>query len=187
MDNEPHQFIMHHNKTDLKRLDNFVHRTFNATDLLQFVKSLQRIYNDAGGMEKIFTDGMIKEQNTCLAITNFKEKFFEGISSSRSFKHVSDPSKGSSAKRLNMFLRWMVRHDNRGVDFGIWRGIPMSSLSIPLDIHSGNIARKLELLHRKQNDRKAVEELDAQLRSFDPTDPVRYDFALFGLGAMSEF
>jgi uncharacterized protein (TIGR02757 family) len=105
----------------------------------------------------------------------------------RTRKHVSDPAAGSSSKRINMFLRWMVRNDNRGVDFGIWKKISPAQLSIPLDVHSGNVARKLSLLTRKQNDWKAVEELDAVLRSFDPADPVRYDFALFALGAIEKF
>lgn len=187
MDQDPFQFVMNHDLADLKRLEKFVHRTFNAVDLIQFIQSLKHFYVHAGGMESVFTQGMIGHTNTAAAISGFKEKFFEGFRSSRSDKHVSDPSRGSAAKRINMFLRWMVRHDTRGVDFGLWRNIPMSSLSIPLDIHTGNIARKLGLLHRKQNDRKAVEELDAQLRSFDSIDPVKYDFALFGLGAMKDF
>jgi uncharacterized protein (TIGR02757 family) len=121
------------------------------------------------------------------SIHNFKKIFFNGNHPSRTTKHISDPFKGSASKRINMFLRWMVRHDNNNVDFGIWKNIPTSILSCPLDVHSGNVARKLGLLKRKQNDHKAVLELDLNLRKLDKIDPVKYDFALFGLGVFEGF
>ena len=121
------------------------------------------------------------------SISEFRNIFFELPHPTRTEKHVSDPINGSAAKRINMMLRWLIRNDNNGVDFGIWNKISPSKLSIPLDVHSGNTARKLGLLSRKQNDAKAVKELDIVLRSFDPLDPVKYDFALFGLGVIEDF
>ena len=121
------------------------------------------------------------------AIHHFKKNFFELPHLTRTQKHISDPLKNSAAKRINMFLRWMVRNDNAGVDFGIWKNISPSQLSCPLDVHSGNVARKLKLLNRKQNDGKALTELDNSLRKLDPKDPVKYDFALFGLGIFERF
>lgn len=187
MDESPYQFIMHHNAADLKKLGNFVHRTFNATDLVFFVKSLRNIYTHHNGLEEIFTTELNESANAANAISNFRLKFFSIKFPERTAKHISDPLRGSSAKRLNMYLRWMVRRDKKGVDFGLWSQISPSVLSIPLDVHSGNMARKLGLLERTQNDWKAVMELDAILRSFDPNDPVKYDFALFGLGAIGKF
>ena len=121
------------------------------------------------------------------AIHEFKNIFFSINHPTRTEKHVSDPNKGSAAKKLNMYLRWMVRSADRGVDLGIWDKIPTSVLSIPLDVHTSNVGRTLGLLQRKQNDWKSVEELDASLRSFDSIDPVKFDFALFGLGAIEGF
>lgn len=121
------------------------------------------------------------------AISLFKQLFFEIPHPSRSQKHISDPNRGSAAKRLNMFLRWMVRPNDTGVDFGLWKNISPAKLSCPLDVHSGNVARKLGLLSRKQNDGKALTELDTSLRKLDPNDPVKYDFALFGLGVFEKF
>ena len=186
MGNSPHDFILNHSKLDLKQLDGFVHRTFNSGDLCYFVKSLQNIYTHCGGMEAIFTKH--KTENSLQpAISEFKKIFFSLDHESRTEKHVSDPVKGSAAKRINMMLRWFVRKDNNGVDFGIWKNISPSILSCPLDVHSGNMAREFELLHRKQNDAKAVDELDVSLRKMDVQDPVKYDFALFGLGAIADF
>jgi uncharacterized protein (TIGR02757 family) len=186
MGNAPYDFVMSHNENDLKRLEGFVHRTFNGYDLIGFIKSLQNIYVHHGGLETIFT--MYQEndslQNT---ITKFKTIFFEIEHLNRTEKHVSDPSKNSASKRINMWLRWNCRQDNNGVDLGIWKDISPSKLSCPLDVHSGNVARKLGLLSRKQNDAKALEELDKNLRMLDPYDPVKYDFALFGLGVFEKF
>lgn len=185
-DNAPFDFIMNHEDKDLAPLENFVHRTFNGIDLQFFISSLRNIYINHGGMEEIFSTHATKG-NLQPAIHAFKNIFFEIDHLERTRKHVSDPFRNSAAKRINMFLRWMVRKDNAGVDFGIWEKIKPSQLSCPLDIHSGNTARKLRLLTRKQNDSKALEELDLSLRKFDPRDPVKYDFALFGLGVFEKY
>lgn len=186
MGESPFDFIMNASSSQINKLQ-FVHRTFNSDDLKCFIKCLRNIYNMHGGMEKTFTS-FAKSETLQPAITEFKRIFFELEHPFRTEKHVSDPMMGSSAKRINMMLRWFVRNDNRGVDFGIWnKNIKPSQLSLPLDVHTGNIARKLGLLDRKQNDAKAVNEIDLVLRSFDPIDPVKYDFALFGLGAIDKF
>ncbi len=184
MDYSPHQFILNHKEKDIKKLKGFVHRTFNEQDLVYFFKSLKNIYQKYGGLENLFSSNKIPLQKR---IHHFKKIFFELSHLRRTEKHVSDPLKGSAAKRINMFLRWMVRSNQKGVDFGIWKSISSSDLSLPLDIHTGGVARKLGLLKRKQNDAKALLELDTKLRKFDPIDPVRYDFALFGLGAFEKF
>jgi len=181
MDNDPHQFIINHTDNDLKSLLGFVHRTFNGYDFIQFVKSLKNIYCNHGGLEMVFFNNM-KDNSLHNSIHQLKNIFFEKEHLKRTRKHVSDPCKGSAAKRINMFLRWMVRKDDKGVDFGIWNSINQKYLSCPLDVHSGNIARKLGILKRKQNDHQAVLELDNSLRKFDESDPVKYDFALFGIG-----
>ena len=186
MDNDPYAFVMNHKDEDLKALDNFVHRTFNGNDCTQFIKSLQYIYSNHNGLENLFAKHAEKD-SLQPSISNFKNTFFEIEHLQRTKKHVSDPLKNSAAKRINMFLRWMVRHDNAGVDFGIWKNISPSLLSCPLDVHSGNVARKLGLLKRKQNDAKALLELDIALRKLDSKDPVKYDFALFGLGVFEGF
>ncbi|GLU45069.1 TIGR02757 family protein [Allomuricauda sp. NBRC 101325] len=186
MGNSPYDFVMSHTQDDLESLSPFVHRTFNAIDLGYFVNSLQNIYKNHGGLELVFTDHQTKDSMQP-AISKFKEIFFELPHQNRTQKHVSDPNKGSAAKRINMFLRWMVRDSSTGVDFGIWKDISASKLSCPLDVHSGNVARKLKLLKRKQNDAKALQELDTNLRKLDASDPVKYDFALFGLGVFERF
>ena len=184
--NSPYDFVMNHQEHHLEKLENFVHRTFNGQDFISFIKSLQNIYTKHGGLEAIFTKYQEPDslQN---AITEFKKVFFEINHQNRTEKHVSDPSKNSSSKRINMWLRWNCRQDNKGVDLGIWKNISPSKLSCPLDVHSGNVTRKLGLLSRSQNDAKAVAELDANLRVLDPNDPVKYDFALFGLGVFEKF
>ncbi|MBT8303814.1 MAG: TIGR02757 family protein, partial [Bacteroidia bacterium] len=186
LDNSPHDFIMNHNDAELENLLHFVHRTFNGEDFVQFIKSLRHIYTDHGGLEAIFKNNS-NEDSMQPAIHEFKNIFFEIKHLERTRKHVSDPLKNSAAKRINMFLRWMIRKDNAGVDFGIWQSLSPSQLSCPLDVHSGNVARKLGLLKRKQNDAKALVELDTSLRSLDKKDPVKYDFALFGLGVFEKF
>jgi len=183
MDGAPFDFIINHKKSDLKRTKGFVHRTFNAQDLNQFFSSLQNIYLNHGGLESALS----QTKNIAENISQFKELFFLKAESLRTLKHVSDPLKGSSAKRINMYLRWMVRSDNRGVDFGIWNRLSPANLKLPLDVHTGNVSRKLELLQRKQNDWKAVEEISNRLSEFDAIDPIKYDFALFGLGAIEGF
>ena len=153
---------------------------------MQFIKSLQHIYKNHNGLESVFKTH-IEANSIQTSISKFKSTFFEIDHLQRTQKHISDPLKNSAAKRINMFLRWMVRQDNAGVDFGIWKNISPSVLSCPLDVHSGNVARKLGLLSRKQNDGKALLELDTALRKLDAKDPVKYDFALFGLGVFEGF
>jgi len=187
MGDAPHDFVMHHTARDLKSLLGFVHRTFNAEDLADFIRALKSLYEEHASMEHFFADSIATHGNTSPAISAFKQRFFSGPHAARAEKHVSDPLAGSSAKRINMFLRWMVRADKNRVDLGIWKNISPAHLSIPLDVHSGNVARQLGMLTRKQNDARAVEELDAVLRRLDPTDPVKYDYALFGLGAIEKW
>jgi uncharacterized protein (TIGR02757 family) len=186
MGNSPYDFVMNHKEHHLENLIIFVHRTFNGIDFKTFVIGLQQLYQNHGGLEHFFTQHQESDsmQN---AIAAFKKQFFSVSHLPRTTKHISDPTKGSAAKRINMYLRWMIRKDNNGVDFGLWQNIPTSVLSCPLDVHSGNVARKLGLLTRKQNDGKALAELDNSLRELDPIDPVKYDFALFGLGVFEGF
>ncbi len=186
MGNSPYDFIINHRDSDLKGIEGCIHRTYFAEDFIYFIEALKYIYLEKGGMEAIFaryqTDDSLQP-----AIHEFRKIFFELPHNSRTERHLSDPFKGSAAKKINMFLRWMVRNDDRGVDFGLWRSLSPSVLSCPLDVHSGNVARKLGLLTRKQSDAKAVAELDARLRELDPDDPVKYDYALFGLGVFEGF
>lgn len=186
MGNSPYDFVMNHSEDDLGKFEGFVHRTFNADDFKFFVQSLKNIYLNHNGLEAVLKP---KEENDNyqLAIHDFKQIFFEIPHLQRTQKHISDPVKGSAAKRINMFLRWMVRDAKKGVDFGIWKSHNSSKLHCPLDVHTGNIARKLTILKRKQNDWKAIQELDKTLRKFDKNDPVKYDFALFGLGVFEKF
>jgi uncharacterized protein (TIGR02757 family) len=186
MDNSPYNFILSATGSDFKRFERFCHRTFNTTDTLYFLNSLKNIYQHHGGLSKLFAKGFAVQKSAKAALTYFRRVFLEPEYPLRTIKHVSDVSKGSSAKRLNMFLRWMVRNDKKGVDFGLWDDINPSWLSIPLDLHTGRTARQLGLLKRKQDDWKAVEELTSELRKFDPSDPVKYDFALFGMGAFEK-
>jgi len=171
---------------ELDQAIRFVHRTFNSVDLAYFLKALRHVYRNRGGLETIFETHKTSD-SLQPAIHELHKIFFELPHEKRTERHVSDPFKGSAAKKINMYLRWMVRKDNRGVDFGIWESISPSVLSCPLDVHSGNVARKLGLLKRKQNDARAVAELDGVLRSFNSEDPVKYDFALFGLGVFEKF
>lgn len=185
MGNSPFDFVMSHSTEQLDRFDNFVHRTFNADDFKTFVIGLRHIYTNHNGLEAMF----IHSENNSLQknISDFKNVFFEIEHEYRTQKHISNPLNNSAAKRINMFLRWMVRNDATGVDFGIWKSVLPAYLSCPLDVHSGNVARKLGLLIRKQNDAKAVLELDTNLRNLDKDDPTKYDFALFGLGVFEGF
>ncbi len=184
--NSPYDFVMAHTETDLKKLEGFVHRTFNSTDLVYFITALRAMYHAYGDMESFFRQ-FHKENTLQKAIHHFKTAFFNLPHQQRTEKHISDPYKNSAAKRINMFLRWMVRDAKAGVDLGIWHSLSPAQLSCPLDVHSGNVARKLGLLKRKQNDGKALFELDTQLRILDPNDPVKYDYALFGLGVFEKF
>lgn len=190
MGNSPYDFVMSHTDKDLEYFESFVHRTFNGQDFASFIKGLQHIYNNHGGLEAVFAQHQSRDVETKSmqkSISEFKKVFFEIQHQTRTQKHISDPLNNSAAKRINMYLRWMVRQDNKGVDLGIWKSISPSLLSCPVDVHSGNVARKLGLLTRKQNDGKAVVELDLKLRALDPNDPVKYDFALFGLGVFEGF
>jgi len=188
MDYSPYEYITQGNEKDFEKLNNFKHRTFNGADCIFFIRSLQNIYHHHGGLEKVFNYGLETGKSDMMqAIIHFRKKFLEYPHESRSAKHLPDPGRGSSAKRINLFLRWMVRKDECGVDFGIWNSIRPSDLFCPLDVHSGRTARNLGLLYRKQNDWKAVEELTLNLRQLDPVDPVKYDFALFGLGIFEKF
>lgn len=186
MDNSPYDFVINHTQKDLKNFEGFVHRTFNANDFRFFIKSLKNIYTSYNGLEELLR---IKDQsdNYQTSIHQFKKVFFEIDHLPRTQKHVSDPLKKSASKRINMFLRWVVRSNKKGVDFGIWKTHNPANLHCPLDVHTGNVARKLGILTRKQNDWKALQELDTALRSFDKKDPVKYDFALFGLGVFEKF
>lgn len=183
MGGQPLDFILNGSEKDFRDLK-FVHRTFNSIDLNYFLKALKCIYVDNQSLEILFAKhkGSMAEK-----ISSFRDSFLSYSPEKRTEKHISNPLKNSSAKRLNMYLRWMVRVDNRNVDFGLWKSILPSELYCPLDVHTGNVARKLGLIQRKANDWKALEELMTRLRSFDSKDPVKYDFALFGLGVYEGF
>lgn len=184
MDSSPYDFLLQAGREDTDRFTSFYHRTFNGRDCIFFLESLRNIYKNYGGPESLFVP--VDETGIKGGICHFRSVFMETLHQGRSEKHVADPSRGASAKRLLMFLRWMVRDDGRGVDFGLWKKISVSELMCPLDIHSGNVARRLGLLTRIQNDWRAVEELTGNLRQFDAEDPVKYDFALFGLGVFEK-
>lgn len=177
MGNQPYQFIINASESELREIK-FVHRTFNQNDLRFFILAFREFYQQNKSLEKYF----LKGETTQIRISNFRDAMLKTPHETRSEKHLSNPLKNSAAKRINMFLRWMVRNDNRGVDFGLWNSFGMENLMIPLDVHTGNIARKLGLLKRHQNDWKALEELMVALRKFDSKDPCKYDFSLFGLG-----
>jgi uncharacterized protein (TIGR02757 family) len=187
MDNAPYEFVISAGEEEISRLSGFVHRTFNGTDCIYFIKGLRHIYSHYSSMEKIVLKGMSETGSLRDGISHLRSVFFSLPHAPRNEKHFADVMGGAAGKRLNMFLRWMVRKDSRGVDFGIWKDIDQASLYIPLDLHSGNTSRHLGLLKRKMNDWKAVEELTGVLRDFDPADPVKYDFALFGLGVFEGF
>ena len=187
MENTPYEFIINAVNDDLEVFRDFKHRTFNGEDCIFFLKALKNIYQNHDGLKYIFENSYLQTGDIRESLKTFRNIFFEIPYPSRTQKHIADVSKKSSAKRLNMFLRWMVRRDREGIDFGLWDNISMKDLYIPLDVHTGNVARKLGLLKRKQNDWPAVEELTEKLRGFDEEDPVKYDFALFGLGVFEKF
>jgi len=186
MDHDPYAFLLNTNEAEWLHFESFKHRTFNGVDCLYFLRSLKHIYEKHGGLEAVFTEGFHQEESVASALRYFRSVFFELEGDRRTQKHIANIDKGASAKRLNMYLRWMVRKDDAGVDFGIWKGIPMSSLLLPLDVHTSKQARQLGLLERKQDDWKAVLEVSQRLKEFDPVDPIKYDFALFGLGAFPQ-
>jgi uncharacterized protein (TIGR02757 family) len=187
MDNNPYEFIMSASEYELSRLSTFVHRTFNGNDCIYFIRGLRHIFSIYDSMEEVLLQGMKKGGTLKDGLSFLRTFFFSLPHTLRIEKHFADVTGGAAGKRLNMFLRWMIRKDNRGVDFGLWEKIESAMLYIPLDLHSGNTARRLGLLTRKMNDWKAVEELTDVLRVFDPADPVKYDFALFGLGVNEKF
>ncbi|SUX48606.1 TIGR02757 family protein [Chryseobacterium indoltheticum] len=185
MGNSPYDFVMNFSEKDLNSIkDKSIHRTFNGEDFAYFIKQFNKIYKENESFENLFLINE-NENNFQHSIERFRQSFL-GIEKHRTHKHVSSPYKNSSSKRIIMFLRWMIRKDNRGVDFGIWNNIDQKFLSIPLDVHTGNISRKLGLISRTQNDWKTVEELDLIIRKFEENDPAKYDFALFGLGVTKE-
>jgi uncharacterized protein (TIGR02757 family) len=187
MDDDPYRFIVNHVERDRKRFEGFVHRTFQGIDALYFVDFLQRHYRTHESLETAFYRVSHGDYDQESALNRFYAYFSDSLHLlPRTLKHVACPEKKSTCKRLNMYLRWMVRHDDQGVDFGLWRSIPMSGLMIPLDVHVEHYSRQFGLLTRKQRDWQSVVELTTALRQMDPTDPVKYDFALFGLGAIKD-
>jgi uncharacterized protein (TIGR02757 family) len=182
MDNSPFDFVLNVTEKELKIFENFKHRTFNGEDCMYFIKSLQNIYKNHGGLQNVFYKAYSQNQEIKDSLLYFRQVFFQLNHPKRTTKHISNIEKKSAAKRLNLFLMWMIRNDNRAVHFELWENFSPSKLYIPLDVHCGNIGRKLNLLHRKQNDWLAVSELTNKLKEFDDQDPVKYDFALFGIG-----
>ncbi|MFN8250423.1 MAG: TIGR02757 family protein [Ferruginibacter sp.] len=189
MDNKPHDFVLHAGAAELKRLEGFKHRTFNTTDLLYCMEFFKMHYSANNSLESAFSKWMHRQDaDVEKALTGFHHYFFSlPYIPERTRKHIATPEKNSSCKRLNMFLRWMVRRDDKGVDFGIWKKIKPSQLICPLDVHVSRVARNTGLLQRQQNDWAAAKELTANLRNLDAADPVKYDFALFGLGVMEKY
>jgi uncharacterized protein (TIGR02757 family) len=186
MGNSPYDFVMDYGENKEKITQNFVHRTFNGVDLAQFIYALQAMYKSHQTMEEAFLKHHKAGEYYLPVIDRFRTEFTQSFEDKRTLKHVSSPEAGSAAKRINMFLRWMVRNDNKGVDMGWWKNASPALLSCPLDVHTATVARGLGLIQRKQNDRKTLEELDTMLRSFNPADPVLYDFALFGIGVFEK-
>lgn len=190
MDHSPYEYIMGFEKSDEKAFEGFVHRTFQNEDVIYFMHTLRKLITEYGSIESVISDHWNKNgrpDSLKDSLSNFHSEFFKFDHAQRTRKHIANPDRGSAAKRLNMYLRWMVRSPKRGVDLGVWEEIPSSVLSIPLDVHTSNMGRKLGLITRKQNDWKTVAEYDNALREMDSEDPVKYDFALFGLGAIDGF
>jgi uncharacterized protein (TIGR02757 family) len=182
MDNAPYEFVLHHSSHDLRKLESFKHRTFNATDTLYFVSFLRWFYRKFDSLEQAFVSADVSRPVEG-GLVNFHHLFFSLPDfPRRTMKHIATPERKSTCKRLNMFLRWMVRRDGRGVDFGIWRHIVPGDLVCPCDVHVERVARRLGLINRKQTDWETAMELTRNLRKLDPLDPVKYDYALFGLG-----
>lgn len=182
LDNAPYDFVMNSTESDRQSLLSYVHRTFNGGDLYYFIESLSNIYRNHGGLGSVFQTVYSNSRDMRVVLSEFWHLFFSLPHEKRQQKHLSSIDKGAACKRINMYLRWMVRSDDRGVDFGLWPEIPASALYLPLDLHSGNVSRQLGLLLRKQNDWKAVEQVTESLRRFDESDPTKYDYALFGAG-----
>lgn len=190
MDNAPHDFLVHHTCSDLKAFEKFKHRTFNATDALYFVESLSQYYKKHDSLEQAFLSNHLPASDLTIeaGLMNFHDVFF-GLPDypKRTVKHVSTPARKSACKRLCMYLRWMVRQDDKGVDFGIWKNLSPAQLVCPCDVHVERVGRKLKLIKSKQLNWQTALELTSNLRTLDPLDPVKYDFALFGLGIIEHF
>ncbi len=182
MDDSPADFVCNASEEEITTLNSFVHRTFNGGDFRDFVMAIRRIIEQWGGIGALFEELYAQSGDVRVVLARFREEFFLAEHQQRCEKHLSSIEKRASCKRLCMYMRWMVRSDERGVDFGLWQGIPSSALYLPLDVHTGTMGRALGLLQRTQSDWRAVEEITSSLREFDPTDPVRYDFSLFGAG-----
>ena len=187
MNDSPHEFLLNASTKELKTASAFYYRTFTPTDASHYIKSLRNLYKNHGGLQPFFENSLHPDQKIMQGMVLCRKEFFTPKHEKRTEKHFSDPSSNSAAKRINMFLRWMVRDDKCGVDFGIWKNVGMKNLLIPLDIHSGRVGRNLGLLTRKQDDMKSVIELTENLRKLYPKDPVKYDFALFGMGVFEKF
>ena len=187
MDNAPYDFVVNASERELEQLSSYVHRTFNGRDFQDFVRGMRHIIERWGSIGNFFEERYAASEDLRVVLSEFRKEFHAAEHDPHSEKHLSSIDRGAACKRLCMYLRWMVREDDRGVDFGLWRKIPMSALYMPLDIHTGRMGRSLGLLSRKQDDWKAVEELTATLRSFDANDPVRYDYSLFGVGISRMF
>lgn len=189
MDHSPHEFLLHHSDADLKPFLQFKHRTFNDIDTLYFIEILSQIYRSHSSLEEVFLLGWLASPDAMEnMLVQFRTYFFSlDHAPKRSMKHIATPARNSACKRLNMFLRWMVRKDDRGVDFGLWSRIAPSQLVCPCDLHVDRVARKLGLITRRQTDWQTAMELTSNLRMLDPNDPVKYDFALFGLGVLEKY
>ena len=187
MDGAPKDFVLNASEREMASLSTYVHRTFNGEDFQDFVRGIRHIFMKWGSIGDFFEEQYAEHSDLRRAFSEFRREFHSVPHNIHSEKHLSSIDKGAACKRLCMYLRWMVRRDDRGVDFGLWRKIPMSALYMPLDIHTSRMGRNLSLLNRKQNDWKAVEELTASLRRFDAEDPVRYDYSLFGVGITRMF
>jgi uncharacterized protein (TIGR02757 family) len=191
MDNAPYDFCVNHTDNDLKKLEGFCHRTFNDTDLLYFVSFLKSHYSKQKSLESaFFNKETMKQSDHVVEVSlNYFYQYFFSLEDvpQRTKKHIASPQRNSSCKRLNMYLRWMVRNDSEGVDFGIWKKISPSQLICPVDVHVARVSKHFNLLKRKQVDWQAAVELTSELQKFDKNDPVKYDFALFGLGVLDKY
>lgn len=181
LDNNPYDFIINAQSKDFDNIEKFVHRTFQFTDFIFFLKSLQNIYKNKNGLEDVFYKNYKKNKSIKESISGFRKIFFAIPHPARTRKHIADVTKNSAAKRINLFLMWLIRTDNIGVHFGLWKKFNPANLLMPLDVHTAKMSRALNLLSRKQNDWQAVEELTNNLKKFDPKDPTKYDFAIFGM------
>lgn len=188
MDNAPFDFVMNHTDKDLKRIKGFVHRTFNDDDALYFIEFFKQHYSRNESFETAFSQFLTKEDETIEpALRGFKDYFFSWQHFRRTEKHIASPKSGSACKRICMYLRWLCRDDQQGVDFGLWKNIKPSQLMVPLDVHVLRVAQRLGMIDKEKSDFKTLKELNKQLKQFDPNDPVKYDYALFGVGVEEKF